>query len=438
VGKARDYLEQLSAKFHLPSWLPGPVVEITVVILGLIVMRAVSGVSHDDLQVLLFYHYGHAFWFGNPAFQTLPKEYPPLSLLLFTLSVLPPLRTAIAAVNVFTFWMALLAVLSYILYRRFEGARRARLCAVALLIAAGSVLLISYDLAPALATLGALWATQRKRFTLAYALLAVGILLKLYPVFLLPVVVIEQWLSLAGGLPGAESRVSIAGKIVPGVLRGLGTCVGIVVIVFAGSFLLSVSGTVSEFRFASDRPLQFESIPAALLWMTHFFGVPVQISYGFGAFNWASPDDGPFKLLSVVLLVAGCFWVYWRQLTVRLGFGQAFLACLCVVVATNKVLSPQYFIWLIPIVVAMDAFDSLWLVICGLTLLEYPVILPLRHHLSLNTYYSVVELLLIVRNGLLVLATLRAILRPAAIPAHWTRESAQPAQPAGAVLQPEA
>jgi hypothetical protein len=172
--------------------------------------------------------------------------------------------------------------------------------------------------------------------------------------------------------------------------------------------------------------------------MTHFFGVPVQISYGFGAFNWASPDDGPFKLLSVVLLVAGCFWVYWRQLTGRLGFGQAFLACLCVVVATNKVLSPQYFVWLIPIVVAMDAFDSLWLVICGLTLLEYPVILPLRHHLSLNTYYSVVELLLIVRNGLLVLATLRAILRPAAIPAHWTRERAQPAQPAGAVLQPEA
>jgi hypothetical protein len=413
-------------------------VEITLVILGLIVMRAISGVSHDDLQVLLFYHYGHAFWFGNPAFQTLPREYPPLSLLLFTLSVVPPLRTAIAAVNVFTFWMALLAVVSYILYRRFEGARRAWLSALVLLIAAGSVLLISYDLAPALATLGALWATQRKRFNLAYALLAVGILLKLYPVFLVPVVVTWQWQSLTADRPGEERHASLAGGVFSAILRGLGICVAIVGIVFAGSFLLSVSGTLSEFQFASLRPLQFESIPAALLWISHFLGVPVHIAYGFGAFNWASPDDGPFKLLSLILLVAGCLWVYWRQLTGRLGFGQAYLACLCVIVATNKVLSPQYFIWLIPIVVATDAFDSLWLVICGLTLLEYPLILPLRHHLSLNTYYSVVELLLIVRNGLLVLATLRAILRPAVISAHWSKEQAQPAQPAGATLQPEA
>jgi hypothetical protein len=340
-------------------------------------------------------------------------------------------------VNVFTFWMALLAVGSYILYRRFEGARRARLSALAVLIAAGAVLLISYDLAPALATLGALWAAERKRFNLAYALLAIGILLKLYPAFLLPVVVIEQWLSLTANLPGEDRRASLTGRVLPDILRGLGISVAIVVIVFAGSFLLSVSGTLSAFQFASSRPLQFESIPAALLWISHFFGVPVHIAYGFGAFNWVSPDDGPFKLLSLVLLVAGCLWVYWRQLRGKLGFGQAFLACLCVVVATNKVLSPQYFIWLIPIVVAMDAFDTLWLVICGLSLLEYPLILPLRHHLSLDTYYSVVELILIVRNGLLLLATLRTILRPAGVSAHWMTSEAPATQPAGAVLQPE-
>ena len=400
-------------------------------------MRAVSGATHDDLQVLLFYHYGHVFWFGNPAFHTLPAEYPPLALVLFSLSVLPPLQNAIEAVNVFTVWMALLAVVSYVLYRRFEGDRRARLSALAVLIAAGAVLLISYDLAPALATLGALWAVERKRFNLAYALLAIGILLKLYPAFLLPVVVIEQWLSLTAGLPGEERRASLARRVLPDILRGLGISLAIVVIVFAGSFLRNASGTLSAFQFASSRPLQFESIPAALLWISHFFGVPVQIAYGFGAFNWVSPDDGPFKLLSLVVLVAGCLWVYWRQLSGRLGFGQAFLACLCVVVATNKVLSPQYFIWLIPIVVAMDAFDTLWLVICGLTLLEYPLILPLRHHLSLGTYYSVVELILIVRNSLLLLATLRAILRPAVVSAHWTTREAHAAQPAWAVLQPE-
>jgi hypothetical protein len=406
-------------------------------------MRAISGASHDDLQVLLFFHYGHAFWFGNPAFHTLPAEYPPLSLLLFSLSVLPPLRTAIEAVNVYTAWMALLAVVSYILFRRFEGARRAGLCAMALLIAAGSVLLISYDLAPAMVTLGALWAVERRRFTLAYALIAVGILLKLYPAFLLPVVVIEQWQSLTADrlsspAPGEESRSAVARRALPEIVRGLGGCVAIVALVYAGSFVLNASGTLRAFQFAGERPLQFESIPAALLWISHFVGVPVHIVYGFGAFNWVSAQDGPFKLLSVVLLVAGCIWVYWRQVSGKLGFGQAFLACLCVLVATNKVLSPQYFIWLIPIVVAMDSFDSLWLVICSLTLVEYPLILPLRHHLSQETYYTMVEFILIVRNGLLVLATFRAILRPPVVPAHLTEGQAQPAQAPSAALQPEA
>ncbi len=80
--------------------------EIAALAAGLLAMRAISGASHDDLQVLLFYHYGHAFWFGTPPFHTLPVEYPPLSLALFSLSVLPPLPDPIMAVNVYTAWMA--------------------------------------------------------------------------------------------------------------------------------------------------------------------------------------------------------------------------------------------------------------------------------------------------------------------------------------------
>ena len=48
--------------------------------------------------------------------------------------------------------------------------------------------------------------------------------------------------------------------------------------------------------------------------------------------------------------------------------------------------------------------------------------MPLRHHLSQDTYYTVVELILILRNGLLILATLRAILRPAFVSASLDDE----------------
>ena len=405
---------------------------------GLVLMRASSGASHDDLQVLLFYHYGHAFWFGNPALYTLPLEYPPLSVLLFSLTVLPPLFGPISAITVYTVWMSRLALVSYALFRHFEGAHRARLAALATLIAAGSVLLISYDLAPALASLGALWAVERRRFTLAYILIALGVLLKLYPIFLLPVVAIEQLQALGSSVPSTNGLWKrLASRFTPGsalaMLRGLALCVALILLVFAASALRNPDGTLSEFRFANLRPLQFESVPATLLWISQIVRVPVQLQYGFGAFNWVSPDDGPFKLLSIGLLVSGCLLVYWRQLSGKLNFKQAFLASLCVVIATNKVLSPQYFIWLLPVVVAVDCFDGIWLLICALTLLEYPLILPLRHHMSLYHYYAVVDGILILRNGLLILATVRAVLgrgRAGSVPLQPVAhpEEGQPAQ----------
>jgi hypothetical protein len=402
-------------------------------------MRAISGASHDDLQVLLFYHYGHTFWFGSPPLSTLPVEYPPLSVIMFSLSVLPPLFGPIASITVYTIWMSLLALVSYALFRHFEGAHRAHLAAVAVLIATGSVLLISYDLAPAVATLGALWAVERRRFTLAYILIALGVLLKLYPIFLVPVVVIEHLQALGGTPPTRELKRRLTALLtrssVQGVLRGLAICLGLILVVFGAFMLRNVTGALSAFGYAGQRPLQFESVPATLLWISRLFKVPVQLQYSFGAFNWVSPDDGPFKLLSVVLLVLGCLLVYFRQLTGKLSFKQAFLASLCVVVATNKVLSPQYFIWLLPVVVAVDCFDAIWLLICALTLLEYPLILPLRHHMSQDHYYTVVDGILVVRNGLLIFATVRAVLgrgrwaaRTALQPIGHQEEAGKPAQ----------
>ncbi len=426
------------------------VLEVAALIAWLLIMRGMSAISHDDLQVLLFYHYGHSFWFGNPAqfgqpanprFHTLPAEYPPLSMLLFSLTVLPLLPDPIQAVTLYTVWMAVLAFISYFIFRRFEGERRARLYALALFICTSSVLLVSFDLAPAFATLGAFWATQRRKFSLAYIMIALGILLKLYPIFVLPVVVIEQVSDLSGaGKAGQRLRALLSGRVLAAVLRGLAICVALVAAVYAGSFLLNAQGTLSAFGFASQRPLQIESTPAALLWISHFFGVPITLgdpkyASNFGAFNWLSPQDGPFKLLSLVALVAGCLWVYWRQLAGRLHFKYAFLAALCVVVATNKVLSPQYFIWLLPLVVAVDCFDGVWLAICVLTLLEHPLIQPIRH-LSVDGYYTLLMVLVILRNALLIVATLRLILRRPAIASTTAEHPTQTPSPADAVVQP--
>src|SRR5205814_899047 len=110
-----------------------------------------------------------------------------------TLTLLPPLADY---TSVFGVWMLLFLAAFYVALRRREAPRTAEVCAVYLVLGCFATVLGRYDLVPAAATVVACWAARQRRFTLAYAMLAVGTLLKLYPVFLLPVLVLEHYRSL--------------------------------------------------------------------------------------------------------------------------------------------------------------------------------------------------------------------------------------------------
>ncbi|MGH2487213.1 MAG: hypothetical protein ACRDHE_14495, partial [Ktedonobacterales bacterium] len=128
-------------------------------------------------------------------------------------------------------------------------------------------------------------------------------------------------------------------------------------------------------------------------------------------------------------------WVYWRQMRGRLTVGQAFLACLCAVLVTNKIFSPQYLIWVLPVVAYIEGFDALWLVICVLTTLDYPIIYQMRHPIWNVTFSWQFMPVLALRNGLLLWATIRVILRTRA--SGMRTVEALPTASAAAVPSPE-
>src|SRR6185312_7752158 len=145
---------------------------------------------------------------------------------------------------------------------------------------------------------------------------------------------------------------------------GVGLCAGIVALGFWTAFAINPNGALSGFNYASARPLQIESTLATLL------GIPAHPDYSFVSLNYVGPLDMVLKPLSMLALLALCLLVYWRQARGRLTVGQAFVACLCAVLATNKIFSPQYLIWLLPVVAAVEGFDIFWLAICILTTLD--------------------------------------------------------------------
>ncbi len=389
-----------------------------VCLLGLVQFAIHGPYGAGDINV--YHRYALEFWAGKNAFHALPIEYPPLSILVFSLSVLPPLWDY---ASTYAYWMAGFFLVGYFAFRKFSSRQNATIYAVYLLLGATGALLGRFDLFPALLTVAAFWAAKRQRFMLAYLLLATGALLKLYPIALVPVLMIEHRRVLT--LQGRPWRLPV--------VQGVAAVGGLVVASFALGFLVEGWDSLSTFYYAAARPLQVESLGATVLWLGSFLGFSAVTEHGWNSYNLVGPlDSGIMALLSFAGL-AGLGWVYWRCWLGRLDLGRGLLAVVCVTLLTSKVFSPQYLIWALPLVVEVEGVDLVWLVICACTTLIYPVLYVNEHIFGTpgplpytGTFLGTIA----VRNAALIVASARVLL-----PGRLAkRRAVEPARREGSVL----
>lgn len=336
--------------------------------------------------------YALTFWFGSngahllpaqqcafllkgvhPPFHMLPIEYPPLTLVPFSLALLAPISYYQL---VFAFLMALTAVFVYWLLLRY-GPRGAGLI-FTLYLLGGAVATghVRFDLLPAALTLVSLIATERGHWRLAYVALAFGVLLKIYPILLLPTLFIaeQQAEERLYVLPETLTLATLPQhlwKTLQGIRRWhwkncllfIGILVGI-----TGLFaLLDFQGAIiRQLAYFADRPVQVESSGSTLLWFTKVFGgIPFDITNMYGSINITNQFSGLVSLISTTLLIIGCVYcmfMLWRK---KMDVVQAGTALIFVFIATGKVFSPQYIIWLIPLLGYVGAFDLFWFCFWG-------------------------------------------------------------------------
>ncbi len=404
---------------------------------GLLILTLYISWVYDKLPAgdpVIYHTYAVAFWKGTPPFQQFPREYPPLALLPFSLTLFP--ASSVHFYWVFAGWMGLIVCLSYLWFARTISRSKAIAYAIYLLVGAMGTLLMRFDLLPALTTLGALLLAERKRFGWAYALLAIGVLLKLYPGFLAPVLAAYQWRASAGPQPtrtdadeqpdGFQTLARLWGALraskaarqaqrrelwrrAKAPIVGLSVFTGITLFGFALPALVNLQGTLSEFKYALTRPIQIESAPATLLWLGSFLGYPVHPNVSFISLNLVGPLDSVIKLLSMEALIGGTLYVCWRVLRGKLTLRQGFVALIGVVLVSNKLLSPQYLMWILPLVAYVEGLDPLWLVICALTTLIFPFIYQTHHPIITVPENPQFLPTIALRNLLLVIATVRAV-----------------------------
>ncbi len=410
---------------RMMQWLsaPGVGILLAAIITAWFALTQVLNANAGD--VMLYEQYARAFWFGSPPFRALPFEYPPLALAPFTLTLFP---TGAGPYVAFGIWMGVVTTLVYLTLAMGWSRRAAISFGIYLIVGAISVALSRYDLVPVAFTVAAWLAAERKRFTLAYTLLAVGVLLKLYPLFLFPVFAIAHWRFLQSPEDGGSKAPSVSGwRSLWRVALSLAGPVAVMILAFGAVALRDPQGALSAITFAQSRLIEVESIPATLLWAGTALGSPAYRVFSY-AYNYSGALDAPLGLGSSVALLLGLLWVYWRMARGALKLPQAILAALCVVLITSKVLSAQYLLWILPFVAVVYELDLLWLAICVLTTLEYPILASNLASSWGETYDPLFLGVLALRNALLVIATIRVIIQsPKTISPKEEKQSASSA-----------
>jgi Glycosyltransferase family 87 len=355
------------------------------------------GDDHGDIGV--YHNYAIAFFQSVP--RHLPTEYPALALAPFSITLFPAGDYGVPYVLA----MTVLVLGSMLVVALTTSRATATAYAVYMVLAGPWTLFGRYDLVVSLVVLLAVVAAGRGRWTIAYVLLALGVLLKLYPLFLLPVFAIEQWRA------DRDARRSAVGLTVFAGIVGAGVSL---------AAAIDFHGLTSPIRYALQRPVESESVPATVLWILSGFSSPGRLEHSFGSANVISGASGLVGAVSLLALLAGLAGIYALALTGRLRLRQACLACVLVVIVTNRVFSAQYVMWLLPLVAFEIGLDPLWIAICLLSFLVYPVMFEvtgLADAMPATAYSPAFLVVVAARNALLLVATWRLLRSPVARPA---------------------
>ena len=299
------------------------------------------------LDTPVYEGYGDKILKGRVPYRDFAVEYPPGALPVFVAPSVPAGRGQLHAyTQVFEGLMGIcgmlaVAAVSLMLVRDGAGPRRlvAALGLAALgALALGPVVLSRFDLWPAALTALALAALVTKRSVLALAVLGLAFAAKIYPGVLLPLMLAYVW--------RRQGRKAA--------LLGAGAFTAVALAVILPFLALSPGGLWDSVSGQASRPLQIESLGASVLLVAHqVSGLQVIVWPSHGSDNlWGSTPDALARTQSIFqLLVLIGLWVAFARGPAETGrLFRYSAAAVCAFIALGKVLSPQYLVWLLPLV----------------------------------------------------------------------------------------
>jgi len=337
---------------------------------------------------------GHHVRFPHRDFSV---EYPPL----FWAAIFPPawLVDSLSGYRLsFGLWMACLMLVTVLLAWRIRNRGNSQVSlgkvsqrAFWLCLAIGPLLVIRFDILPALLTVLSVECLLARRLGLSGFTLGLATTAKVYPILLIPILI-----------------AAIAGEIgwkasLPRLIRfssGLILAIAAVTLPF---IIRARSGFWADLISHAQRPLEIESVlgtPLLLFKGSHSF-------HAFGCINLAAPGSVAMAWIScplTLLLIGFSSWLTFRAAIDdrRRALVEGCLLALLAALVGAKVLSAQYILWPLPFVLAMEGRRGWWYsVALGMAALLAQIWYPLLWRAVVGLEPAAIALL-VVRNSLLV------------------------------------
>jgi Glycosyltransferase family 87 len=352
------------------------------------------GLLTAELDTSLFQQFGDAVTAGRIPYRDFSVEYPPGALPAFVVPSLFPGGAYGAAFKGLELVYGVVAVACVGVGAAALGLRGRLLYASAVLAGLapfllGPVSLLRFDLWPAALTGIALAALLTDRMRLGSAALAAAATAKLYPLALAPLAFL--YIRRRAG-PDTARRAAVVFAV-----TGLA--------VLAPFVLLGPGGVASSLQRQAGRGLEIESLGAGALLVAHQLGAyTATVVPASGSFDLQGALPDAFAAAESILLAAVVTALV--VLFARSDRGRAELVLASATVVTfavllGKVLSPQFLLWLVPLVPLLAGETSL------ATWVLFPAALVLTHLVYPGRHEALVDLealpawLLFARNAVL-------------------------------------
>ena len=331
----------------------------------IIFIIAVALLNYTDSSEAMTHRFENAEQLLNGTLDKL--EYPPLVLVLIAIPrifVSTPFAYGVGFIaEMFIFFVIGLLVISKLAKICGKDEKLTMLAYTVLMLIMLEFVVDRFDIVPAVLALAAVYCYLTKRYVLAFILLSMGTMIKLYPAVLFPIFIIpfamkKEWME---------------------ILKGTGAFIAASLAVIIPVMILQPDLITSTIDYHAARPLQIESVASSLIYPFAMLGITkatiVGVENGFGSDDliggWA--DGAAAAMLPLMIISIVAVYVIYAYMLHRIRdtgdgkdrlylFANAILLSVMMFIMAGKVFSSQYLLWLIPplIFVLMLSTDAKW------------------------------------------------------------------------------